>query len=237
MIYRDDVLEMLKWKIKDVLGDRNVLAFVYGSSVHEAVIKPTSDVDVMVLAKWTDHALMDSVVKVVMEAHEQFGLSLDFAIPYQVKVCMSPEECASALRGAGFVDEAGQWAIQCCENKTYLASREMKLRLVATALATKKRILIGNPLEADVYQRAAWKALRSVVRNTQHFDHCSSHEECLAFQEGLVKAPSGYLSRTYKEYLGFPLTADFSDFIREQLSNISGDGGDSEVGAFLKQYE
>lgn len=237
MIYRDDVLNMLERRIKECVGDRKVLAFVYGSSVHEATIKTTSDVDVMILAKWTDQALMDSAVKVVMDAHERFGLSLDFAIPYQVKVCMNAEECAAALRGEGFVDEAGQPAILFCENKTYLASREMKLRLVATALATKKRILIGNPKEADVYQRAAWKTLRSVIRQTQSFDHSSMTDECRAFQSGLVKAASGYLSRTYKEYIGFPLTADFTDFITEQLSYLSGGSDNAEVEALLKQYE
>lgn len=237
MIYRDDVLKVLEMRIKENVGNRNVFAFVYGSSVHKPTIKSTSDVDVMILAKWTDQALMDSVVKVVMDAHNEFGLSLDFAIPYQLKVCMSPQECAAALRGEGFVDEQGQPAIIFCENKGYLASHEMKLRLVATALATKKRILIGDQKEADVYQRAAWKALRFVIRQTQSFDHNSMADECRAFQTGLVKSPSGYLPRTYKEYIGFPLTDDFSHFITEQLSQLSECVDDTAVVEMLKRYE
>jgi hypothetical protein len=212
------VIAALRNELVDLFPTEGTVCFLYGSAASTSEFAEDSDVDVTVISVQSGGNVRQSAADAVLSVHREFGIRLDYAVPYENKVAYSYSDVTSALLLNGFRSSNGTTEVRYCELMEYLASDDFRLRLLLTSMATEKKVVFGSEHMARHLQKLAWDSLLELVRITQPTARGADTSMLIeSFISGLVSKDGQLIPRSYKEYLGFPPDPKCRSFIASNL--------------------
>lgn len=195
---------------------------VYGSSLYKDA-NSRSDVDLFLVNQDDTPikpAALRSMANSIRNMHVRLGRKIDEEVPYENKLCYTPDEITGVLCFAGFVvNEASIMVPPVIKDADFLNSPEVKARLALNALTTP-HVAIGKMLHKyhrtkELAENSATLLAASVVGN-QEFDHQDLYD-------ALAKGKNGEEGEMYLGYkTEFPA-------VESHLHQVLGDGVDRLV--------
>lgn len=142
-------------------GQRDHFVCVYGSyaSGHHT---ETSDMDVFIALEDNNAADLEKAKDFLIDLHERYGLCLDDEVPYENKLVVSYEDVRRAVELRPFLKDGTRYVVPAVKKeKDFLASPEVRWRLILNALTSPHERVYGNE---EVYEVFKTEAEGSVVR-------------------------------------------------------------------------
>jgi len=143
---------------------RDYFVCVYGSFASGDYTK-TSDIDVFVAIKIYDERDFKEFRDFLVGLHIRYGLNQDNEVPYWNKLLVSYEDVQQAIDLSAFIKkESGYHAPVVKKNKEFLASLEIRWRLILNALTSPHECLCGNKESYSMYRTNAEKSIMRLAR-------------------------------------------------------------------------
>lgn len=132
---------------------------VYGSYASNNA-NPESDLDIFVATKSFSIKDFGKLRDSVIALHVQNNLKLDQEVPYENKLLIPYEDVYDALVLSPFVKEGSKYVVPPVKkDPDFLASRNVRLRLVLNALTTPHKYICGNKAKYTEFKEMAEKAI------------------------------------------------------------------------------
>ena len=170
---------------------------LFGSS---ALGKTTSDLDICTLVDEYSRVQQRKLVDFTIDLHRKYSLKLDFDVPYENKLIYSKSEIKRALTGWQYGPTKEKFIIPpIIIDQSFLASPEMKDRLLINILTTNVLLLNGQNTIFSSYSHQAWETLIKVI--------FSYNENKLMDVGQLVKSicQDPYTKENKKHFLGYDM--------------------------------
>lgn len=183
-----------------VLNLNKSAILVYGSNVYES--EKASDLDFCIIVENDLDIHLDEIVDVLKEFHLQFGLSLDYEVPYSNKLIYEVKELRKVITTKfPFYDEQGNYKITDTEKKIdFLQSEEMHYRLLLNILTTENKIFCNNEYLTTFikdYSKKAKQVMYNAIVNFYKVDASDENVILPLFYSNPLTKKSG------DEYLGY----------------------------------
>ena len=140
---------------------RDHFSCVYGSyaSKHHT---DKSDMDMFIAMEAVEDGDLERTKDFLIDLHVRHGLSLDDEVPYENKLIVSYEDVRNALDLLSFVKVGARYRIPPIEKEEkFLASPEVRWRLILNALTSPHEFIYGNQ---ETYADFKVGAERAIVR-------------------------------------------------------------------------
>ena len=143
------------------LHPNKCLVCVCGSYSSDSFTKD-SDLDLLFAVEKYNTAEFRKIRDFVVDLHTKNGLKLDEEVPYETKLVVSYKDIKDAINLKAFSKKDSGYAINpITYDKDFLASRELRLRIILNALTTPNVYIYGDKAKyADFTQ----KAERAIMR-------------------------------------------------------------------------
>ncbi|WP_349963336.1 hypothetical protein [Rhizobium sp. ZPR3] len=235
MITKHAAAAELSEGIVKIFHQQGILAFLYGSGTATGELSADSDLDIVVISEQCSVHQLNEFEQFVLQYHEENNLNIDYAVPHRNKIFYTFDDVRSALRGDGFRTGDGTLEISYCDDLEYLRTEHFRLRLLTTALATRKQLLLGSHSILMTLEKLAWQVLSPIVRATQMLEGHDIKREVYFFQNGSVTSRFGRVFKSYKSYLGFPTDSEYRAYIRHKLEDMYGNSCSVDLESALDQ--
>lgn len=159
MDVRQKLFDELASFSKKCFGQREHFICVYGSyaSGHHTA---TSDMDVFIALEGHDIADLEKARDFMINLHERYLLRLDDEVPYENKLVVTYNDIRKAIGLHSFVKNGTRYIVPNVEKESsFLASPELRWRLILNALTSPHKCAGGNEQVYAVFRVAAEKAI------------------------------------------------------------------------------
>lgn len=203
-------IDILQKKLKTIIPKGNKwFALVYGSHA-TGTQKRGSDLDLMVFVPKPTSKLYLKIRFLILEIHSAFSLGIDEEVPFQNKLLLSYAECQMAAQLMHFKKEQKVLVTPIKPTYSYLASKEMKLRLAYNVLTTPHFYLGNDRLSYSKLRAIAEENLLTLSQN------CVINKICK--NSNLVDALIGRGKYSEKLYLGYKNTLEIRRYLRKIIN-------------------
>ena len=148
---------------------RDHFVCVYGSyaSGHHT---EKSDMDMFIAIEAHDEEDFKRVRDFLIDLHIRYGLSLDDEVPYENKILVSYEDVQHAIALDSFIKNGERYQVPLVKkDQGFLASLEIRWRLILNALTSPHEYLYGNKESYTTFKTSAEKSIvrlaRGLIRN------------------------------------------------------------------------
>lgn len=149
---------------KKRFGSRDCFVCVCGSYVSNDSTKD-SDLDLLFAFKKYDTADFKKIRDFVVDLHIRNNLKIDEEVPYETKLVVSYKDIRDAVGLKAFVKKGSKYLIHpITYDKEFLASRELRLRIILNALTTPNIYIYGNKEKYVTFRKKAEKAILRLAR-------------------------------------------------------------------------
>lgn len=177
---------------------RDHFVCVYGSyaSGHHT---ETSDLDMFIAIEACDEGDFKKVRDFLIDLHTRHGLKLDDEVPYENKILVSYDDVLHAIALDSFIRNGEWYQVPLVKkDKGFLASLEIRWRLILNALTSPHECVYGNKESYTTFKTDAEKSIvrlaRGLVKNEE-----STPQELLAVLVSGAKGEEGEMYLGYKK--------------------------------------
>ena len=184
-------------RIDNAIGlDAGDMVLLYGSA---AGGKTTSDFDCCIIKQNYTPEDLNKAVEAVIAFHRENGLRLDDEVPHHNKLMYSQRELFETVTQTPFSRNSdGSVNIDPIEkNPQFLASPQIKKRLLLNLMTTHSVILAGDKKKFEFYKHKAWDSLSKFMFAYQDNQPLSPAE----FVENLYT--DKYTQKSGEDFLGY----------------------------------
>lgn len=191
--------------------NRMYFACVYGSHAYNNNRRSSSDIDIFISSEKFESNDFGKIKKFIVDIHEKLHLDLDEEVPYKNKLLVKYDEVQKSVHLLGFKLVNNRYQIpKIIKSKRFLASNQVKLRLLLNAL-TSPHIFLGNDYDSYLSFR------RTAERNLLFL--CFDLKDCLVLKkseilETLLKGKNG---ESGEMYLGYKKENKVIDYLSSTL--------------------
>lgn len=180
----------------ELFSDRDHFICVYGSYASDHYT-PLSDIDVFIATESYNEQEFARARDVVCDLHRQFGLPLDDEVPYENKLVVSYSDLIDAVALRAFTREDARYVIPPIrKDREFLASPEVRLRLIFNALTSPHVCIAGNHEHYRQTKAEAEYALFTLAHGLTAKQGASTQE----LLESLLRGPGGEEGELYLGY-------------------------------------
>lgn len=192
------MLQELSFFSEKSFAYRDHFVCVYGSyaSGHHT---ETSDVDVFIAIETHDERDFKGVCDFLIDLHTRHDLKMDDEVPYENKVLVSYDDVQHAIALDSFIKSGEQYQVPPVKKeKVFLASLEIRWRLILNALTSPHECVYGNKELYTTFKTSAEKSIarlaRGLVKNGE-----STPKKLLAVLVSGTKGEEGEMYLGYKK--------------------------------------
>lgn len=148
---------------------------IYGSNIYT---NGSSDLDVCIIVNDINEEQKLQMIKDTLKFHRENNLKIDEEVPHENKLIYTVEEVEEVLNNPPFYVDGKPVIKDIEKSKEFLASKEMKQRLLLNVLTTD-HITVGASTED--YEKRAWQIMLDVVTRYFNIDGTNINEilDCL----------------------------------------------------------
>lgn len=132
---------------------------IYGSNILDA---NSSDLDVCIICDNICAEDKEKITKKVIEFHHENNLKIDQEVPYESKLILSYQDIKEAIIDNPFVNRGIVSINPIVKTEEFLASKEMRKRLILNILTTK-HISINCKKVVKKYEEKAWNLILNTI--------------------------------------------------------------------------
>ena len=144
---------------KEHLNPRDCFVCVYGSYASNDFTKE-SDLDILFAIENNSVVDFKKIRNFVVNLHIGNNLKIDEEVPYENKLVVSYKDIADAVNLKPFAKKGSKYLIHpITEDKKFLASREVRLRIILNAFTSPNRYIYGNRTKYIAFKQKAEKAI------------------------------------------------------------------------------
>lgn len=132
---------------------------IYGSNISDT---NQSDLDVCIICDNICNKDKEKITKKVIEFHHENNLKIDNEVPYESKLIVSYKDIKDAIIDNPFVNKGIVSINPIVKTEEFLASKEMKKRLILNILTTK-HISINCKKIIKEYEEKAWDLILNTI--------------------------------------------------------------------------
>lgn len=171
---------------------------IYGSHVSGHNTE-TSDIDMFVAMGSFDEKDFLRVRDFLVDLHLRYGLNLDDEVPYENKLVVSYDDVQQAIALDSFIKSGERYQVPLVKkNKGFLASLEIRWRLILNALTSPHECVYGNKELYTTFKTSAEKSIVRLARGLVKSEE-STQEELLAVLVSGAKGEEGEMYLGYKK--------------------------------------
>jgi len=149
----------LKVFCKNYFKNRDYFALVYGSYASDDFTEK-SDLDFFIATDKHDVADFIKVRDFIVDLHNSNGLKINEEVPYENKLIVSYEDAVDALNLKAFIKKEVKYVIPpVTADEEFLASKEVRFRIILNALTSPNRFICGNRNKYNSFKNEAEKAI------------------------------------------------------------------------------
>ena len=175
---------------------RDYFACIYGSYASKDFTNQ-SDLDLFIATNEYNGADFEKVRDFVVDLHTKNGLKINEELPYRNKLIVLYKDIIDATNLEPFLKSGSKYLVPPIEdNREYLASREVRLRMILNALTSPNECICGNREEYETFKHKAEKALIHLACGLIEKDH-PTRDDILHI---LLKGTHGEESGVYLGY-------------------------------------
>jgi predicted nucleotidyltransferase len=161
MNIRTKLFQELTLFCKEYLKGRDYFVCVYGSYASSDFTKD-SDLDLFIATEGHDMVDFKTIRDFVVNLHIQNNLKINEEVPYINKLIVSYGDVTDAIKLKAFIKRGQKYFIPpVTDNKDFLMSREVRLRIILNALTSPHECICGNKKE---YTKSKQKAEKAVLK-------------------------------------------------------------------------
>jgi predicted nucleotidyltransferase len=161
---RQTLFEAITTFTAEHFSDRDHFVCIYGSYA-SGHYRESSDIDLFVALKYHDRREFELLRDFVQDLHLRHGLPLDDEVPYENKLVASYDDIRDAIGLKAFTQDGERYSVAPIEKRPeFLASREVRLRLILNALTTPHLCLSGNNQLYSEFRISAESALMTLAK-------------------------------------------------------------------------
>jgi predicted nucleotidyltransferase len=147
------------------LGKTDLFVCVYGSYATNSHT-PESDIDIFVAVKDRSMVDFEDLHNFVLSLHSKYNLRLDFEVPFRNKLLVSYDDINNANELRAFVQKGSSYLIPSIQkNPEFLASDEIRWRLILNALTSPHLCLSGNHDHYRLFKKDAEEAIFKLAQH------------------------------------------------------------------------
>ena len=196
MNIRTKLFQELTLFCKEYFKTCDYFVCVYGSYASSDFTKD-SDLDLFIATAKPSSVDFKTIRDFVVNLHIQNHLKIDEEVPYINKLIMSYNDVADAVRLKAFIKKGQKYLIPpVTDDKDFLMSREVRLRIILNALTSPHEYICGNQNE---YSKSKQKAEKAIIRLAYGLTPKTNLNEGEILQI-LLRGPKGEESGTYLGY-------------------------------------
>jgi len=144
---------------KEYMGSRDCFVCACGSYASKDFTKD-SDLDLLFAFKEYNLADFKKVRDFVVDLHIRNNLKLDEEVPYETKLVVSYKDIEDAINLKSFIKNGSKYLIPpIIYDKGFLASRELRMRMILNALTTPNLYIYGDKEKYMIFRQEAEKAI------------------------------------------------------------------------------
>ena len=137
----------------------NLGIIIYGSNIFKA---NSSDLDVCIIGDNISEEDKKIIKEKVIEFHNKHNLRIDQEVPYENKLIFSYQEIKEAIIDHPFMEKGITLINPILKTKEFLASKEMRKRLIINILTTKHISINCNHI-IKTYEKKAWDLILKTI--------------------------------------------------------------------------
>lgn len=214
MTLKSTLLNELASFLQENLNDKYFVC-IYGSYANNNA-NFDSDLDLFIAIESKNQEFFDNLKNFIITLHKNNNLQLDNEVPYENKLLVSYEEARSAVNLQGLKVEKDHIIVPKIEkNSSFLASSEVKKRLIFNAL-TSPHIFLGNDKESyDLLKKTAETNLGLLA-----FELSGYQKETEKLIEVLLVSKDGNEGEMYLGYKKYDSIIDYLKNILNPMQNM-----------------
>ena len=152
--------ELKKFVEREFKGEK-YFCIIYGSYCY-GLGTLHSDVDLTIVSEKVSKEKINKVASKIRKLHRKFDMELDDEVPHEIKGISDFRTLDLALKGKGFKSTGKKIIIPpVIKNKTFLRSKEVKMRLLLNALTSKAIFVCGN---RKLYSEKKVQAFENLIK-------------------------------------------------------------------------
>lgn len=161
---------------KKYIRFRDYFVCVYGSYASNTFSK-TSDLDILIATEKFNIADFKKIRDFVVNLHIKNNLKIDEEVPYRNKLVVSYKDIRDAINLKPFIKKGSKYLIPpITEDKKFLASREVHLRIILNAFTSPNQYIYGNKTKYIIFKQKAEKAILRLARGLIKKNNPTSQE-------------------------------------------------------------
>lgn len=159
MSIRSKLFRELALFCKEYFKTRDYFVLVYGSYASNDFTEK-SDLDLFIAIDKHNLADFKKVSDFVVDLHTRNNLKINEEVPYENKLIVSYKDATDALDLNAFIKKGSKYIIPpVTSDKEFLASREVRFRIILNALTSPNQFICGNKNEYNLLKQKAEKAI------------------------------------------------------------------------------
>lgn len=159
----------------------------------------TKDSDLDLLFAFKEYSSFDfkKIHKFVVDLHIRNNLKIDEEVPYKTKLLVSYKDVTDAINLKAFFKNGQKYSVPpITYDKQFLKSRELRLRIILSALTTPNICIYGNKDKYTTFREKAEKAILRLARGLTNKTNITSKE----IFNVLMVGPHGEEGQAYLGY-------------------------------------
>lgn len=173
----------------------NILYIFYGSNIYNS---SSSDLDVCLVVKEISPVLKVKMIKDTITFHKMNFLRVDEEIPFDNKLVYTFDEVDTFLSHNPFFIDGKIFISDVKKDPIFLASREMKIRLLLNILTTDHRFY-GN-YDLQFLEEMECRAWEIIIESVMAFNHLEEYDVDMILQS---LYSNHYTGSNGEMYLGY----------------------------------
>lgn len=187
------------------------IAFLYGSYAYKTPSK-SSDLDVLFVVEDYDESQLERAINFVKNMHIEYGMDLDFDIPYEKKIMMKREFVERSCSGVG-IRKNGAWKLEpIVKSPEILSSDELLKRFVVGMMAHPHIFVSGDYHSYIKYKECASRNIIKAIASINSLTKVTSKQLTRYFCE--------YQEITGENYIGFCDSEEYKAYLLEYIERI-----------------
>jgi predicted nucleotidyltransferase len=209
----------LKMGSQKIFKEKKFYLLVYGSYAtnHKSEL---SDLDVMTITESCNDSEREKFNDFILSLHSKYNLKEDNEVPYKNKLIIDRKDVDSALKLLAFKNKYEYIIPEIRKDEEFLASNEVRWRLILNALTTPHDIVYSNSFEKYNADRLnAEKALYNLA--SELLLKMNKKKNVLNLLDSILYGPKGV---TGELYLGYKTERpNVVEYLKKMFKRIEGE--------------